>query len=85
MVINIPEPPVPIPKRKLPLSRVAARWKVPIWYARKLLADAGIELIDVPQPATPGVRLMDLLRFEQEAREKQGVFAVEKAADVTIP
>jgi hypothetical protein len=71
MQINIPEPPVPLPKRKVPLSRVAARWKVPVWYARKLLTDAGIELIEVPQPATTGVRMTDLLRFEHGARQHQ--------------
>jgi hypothetical protein len=68
MQINIPEPPVPLTKKKLPLVRVAARWKVPTWFARKLLTDAGIELVKVEQPTTTGVRMTDLLRFEQEAR-----------------
>jgi hypothetical protein len=69
MQINIPEPSVPLPKRRVPLSRVAARWKVPTWYVKKLLADAGIELVEVPQPPTAGVRMTDLLRFEQKARQ----------------
>jgi hypothetical protein len=71
MQINIPEPPVPLPKRRVPLSRVAARWKVPSWYAKKLLTDAGVELVEVQQPPTTGVRMTDLLRFEQEARQHQ--------------
>jgi hypothetical protein len=79
MQINIPEPPVPLPKRKVSLSRVAARWKVPTWYARKILTDAGIELVEVPQPATTGVRMTDLLRFEQEARQHQSSFTPEVA------
>lgn len=71
MQINIPEPPVPLPKKKLSLARVAARWKVPAWYAKKLLTDAGIELVEVEQPATTGVRMTDLLRFEEDARRHQ--------------
>ena len=68
MQINIPEPPVPLPKKKVSLARVAARWKVPSWYARKLLTEAGIELVEVEQPTTAGVTMTDLLRFEQKAR-----------------
>jgi hypothetical protein len=58
---------IPVEQR-LKLARVAARWRVPSWYAEKLLKDAGI-LIDIEVPPVKGVRLEDLLRFEDAQRK----------------
>jgi hypothetical protein len=67
--MRIPKPSVPHDERKLSLSKVAARWRVPVRYARHRLLMAGVPLCDVPQPSTEGVLLKDLEAYEERVRQ----------------
>ena len=53
------------------LKKVGARWRVPTWHARQRLEEAGIKIIPVPMPDEQGVRLSDLLLYEETIREKE--------------
>jgi hypothetical protein len=72
MDIRIPTTPA---KEHLKLERVAARWQVPKWYAKQLLQEAGIELVDIEVPPAKGVRLKDLLQYENTRRKNAQQYA----------
>jgi hypothetical protein len=63
--ICIPKPKEPEAERKISIYRVAARWKIPAFYARHKLLMHGVPFIKVEQPAIEGVMLRDLLELER--------------------
>jgi hypothetical protein len=52
------------------LERVASRWKVPLAFARLELEAAGIEFVKIPQAPRLGIRLGDLLDYEERVRAR---------------
>jgi len=66
--IRLPEAPVAEEEKKLSFSTIAARWRVPAALVRYELERAGVPMVDVVQPPRKGVRLSDLLAFEESVR-----------------
>jgi hypothetical protein len=67
--ICIPKPKEPEAERKISIYRVAARWKIPAFYARLKLQLHSIEFVRVEQPAVEGVMWSDLLELERRLRD----------------
>jgi hypothetical protein len=68
-LISPPEPPDRI---VLDLQKVARRWRgVDAPTVEVELHRAGIELVDIPQKPKKGVRLSDLLAFEERWRQAE--------------
>jgi hypothetical protein len=63
--IRVSKPKEPEAERKISIYRVAARWKIPAFYARHKLLMHGVPLVRVEQPAIEGVRYVDLLELER--------------------
>jgi hypothetical protein len=70
MDIHIPAPP---PKRikDVALTQIAARWGKRVAYAKYLLEKAGVPIVPVARPPVDGVRMRDLLAFEESIRQQQ--------------
>ena len=64
--ISIPRPKPPEAKRKVSLQRVAARWKVPIFYVRHTLLMNGVPIVSIERPAAEAVMWRDLLELERK-------------------
>jgi hypothetical protein len=69
--IRIPDPPIPVEQQRISLERIARRWRRPVSHVRILLLQAGVPLINVPRSPTEGVKLTDLLAYEEELRNEQ--------------
>jgi hypothetical protein len=68
--MRLPPPPIPEEEQKLPVSKVATRWRAPSTYVKLKAKEAGIELVPVTLPPVMGIRMRDLLRLEAQLREK---------------
>lgn len=68
--MRLPPPPLPEEEQKLPVSKIAARWRAPSTYVKLKAKEAGVELVPVTLPPVPGIRMRDLLRLEALLRAK---------------
>ena len=71
MPFKIPPAPVPIEHRALTYEQVSQRWKTRLSITRLKLKNAGIPVVYVPRPPVEGVKLTDLLRYEEMVRRTQ--------------
>lgn len=71
MPLKIPPAPVPIEARALSYEQVGKRWKTRGSIARLKLKNAGIPVVYVPRLPVEGVKLSDLLRYEEMIRQTQ--------------
>jgi hypothetical protein len=70
MDIHIPEPPAK-KASGLTLAQLANRWRKPVAYVRHLLKQAAIPIVLVNRPPTEGVRVVDILQFENSLRTQK--------------
>jgi hypothetical protein len=63
--IRLPKLKEPETERKISVRQVAARWRIPTFYARHKLLMHGVPFVRVEQPAIEGVRYVDLLELER--------------------
>jgi hypothetical protein len=70
MDIHIPPPPTKQAKG-VTLSQISARWRKRVAYVKHVLQQAGIPIVPVNRSPVPGVRMHDLLSFEQSLRQQQ--------------
>jgi hypothetical protein len=59
-------------KNRWTIERVASRWKIPVAFARLELEAAGVEFVKIPRAPRLGIRLLDLLQYEETARARRG-------------
>jgi hypothetical protein len=71
MPLKIPPVAVPVEVRALSYEQVGQRWKTRLSIARRKLKNAGIPIVYVPRPPVEGVKLVDLLRYEEMVRQEE--------------
>jgi hypothetical protein len=69
MPIKVPTKPVPLELQSLSFEQVGRRWKTRTSIARGTLQRAGIATVYVAQHPVEGVRMVDLLRYEDQLRQ----------------
>lgn len=72
MRIKLPPEPVPVEHQALSFEQVSQRWKTRLSIARLKLKKAGVPIVFVSRQPVEGVRMTDLLKYEEEMREKYG-------------
>jgi hypothetical protein len=71
MDIHLPPPPTKQTKG-VTLTQISTRWRKRVAYVKHVLQQAGVPIVPVNRLPVPGVRMRDLLTFEQSLRQQQG-------------